>query len=250
MPNRKNINEFLKELRLEKGFTQQEVADRIGIPRASYATLERTVEPRLSTIKELADLYQVPVDFFVNSGEIGSPQPVRGRTQRPTKVKFDQAKLREVLLYITAKVGAKPNVGETVLYKLLYFIDFDYYELYGESITGLTYIKNHYGPTPAKDFLLTVKEMVAKKELELPESNYYSYHQKKYLPLIDAPLQDLSASEVKHIDWELSRLSDKSARELSAFSHGDAPWQQAAMEQPIDYDDVRDRSEAYHMLKG
>jgi len=34
-------------------------------------------------------------------------------------------KFRRVFLYILNKVGAKPNVGETVLFKLLYSIDFD-----------------------------------------------------------------------------------------------------------------------------
>ena len=31
-------------------------------------------------------------------------------------------KFKEVFLYILNKVGAKPNVGKTVLFKLLYFI--------------------------------------------------------------------------------------------------------------------------------
>ena len=53
-------------------------------------------------------------------------------------------KFKEVLLYILEKVGAKPNVGESVINKLLYFIDFDYYERFEENLTGATYIKNHF----------------------------------------------------------------------------------------------------------
>ena len=53
-------------------------------------------------------------------------------------------KFKEVLLYILEKVGSKPNVGMTVLYKLLYFIDFDYYEKFEEQLLGATYIKNHF----------------------------------------------------------------------------------------------------------
>ena len=34
----------------------------------------------------------------------------------------------------------------TVLYKLLYFIDFDYYEKFEEQLVGATYIKNHLDP--------------------------------------------------------------------------------------------------------
>lgn len=57
-------------------------------------------------------------------------------------------KFREVLLYILNKIGAKSNVGESVIYNLLYFIDFDFYEKYEEQLIGATYKKNTFGPTP------------------------------------------------------------------------------------------------------
>ena len=41
-------------------------------------------------------------------------------------------KFKNALLYITQKIGALHNVGQTVLYKILYFCDFDYYEKYEE----------------------------------------------------------------------------------------------------------------------
>jgi hypothetical protein len=53
----------------------------------------------------------------------------------------NKEKFKELLLYILYEVGMKPNIGKTVLYKLLYFCDFNFYELYGKSITGMQYIK-------------------------------------------------------------------------------------------------------------
>ncbi len=41
-------------------------------------------------------------------------------------------------------------MGEPVLYKLLYFADFNYYELYEEHLTGARYRKLPYGPVPQK----------------------------------------------------------------------------------------------------
>jgi hypothetical protein len=67
-------------------------------------------------------------------------------------------KFKQVLLYVLNKVGAKPNVGQTVIYKLLYFIDFDYYEKYEKQLMGLTYMKNTFGPTPM-EFKSVVDEM-------------------------------------------------------------------------------------------
>ena len=76
--------------------------------------------------------------------------------------KEDAEKFKQVLLYILNKVGAKPNVGETVIHKLLYFIDFDYYEKYEENLMGATYIKNHHGPTSVS--LVKIIEDMEKKE--------------------------------------------------------------------------------------
>lgn len=73
-------------------------------------------------------------------------------------------KFKEVLLYILNKIGSKPNIGETVIYKLLYFIDFNYYEKYEEQLIGATYIKNHHGPTP-KEFKKVINEMIKKGEI-------------------------------------------------------------------------------------
>ena len=52
----------------------------------------------------------------------------------------------------------------TVLYKLLYFIDFDYYEKFEEQLVGATYIKNHFGPTPV-EFKKIVDTIKLKREL-------------------------------------------------------------------------------------
>ena len=59
-------------------------------------------------------------------------------------------KFKEVFLYILNKVGSKPNIGETVIYKLLYFIDFNFYEKYEEQLIGAAYLKNRFGPTPVE----------------------------------------------------------------------------------------------------
>ena len=50
-------------------------------------------------------------------------------------------KFKHLILYILSQVGAKYNVGKVVLYKLLYFSEFDFYELHGEHISGYPFIK-------------------------------------------------------------------------------------------------------------
>lgn len=235
----------IRHLRERANKSQQDIADAIGIARATYASLEADRRPpNLDEINALAEYYQIsPHDLI--SGEVDTAnEPVAAYNFSQTNEEImprdlhptaDPEKLREVLLYVLDKVGAKPNVGETVLYKLLYFIDFDYYEKTGQSVTGLTYLRNHYGPTPAIDFKQVVEGMEANEDLEIVETKYFNNKQKKYLPNKKASLNELSASEIKHIDETLRRLSDKTATELSELSHYDTPWLAAEDGKPIDY---------------
>jgi len=153
-------------------------------------------------------------------------------------------KFKEVLLYILKKVGAKPNIGETVLYKLLYFIDFDFYEKYEEHFIGARYIKNHYGPTPV-EFSKVIAIMEKDKDIVKVNSKYFSYPQTKYLPLREPDLSKLRAYEIELIDEVLNRLSDMSARQISEYSHNDVPFMVAEENEPIEYESVFYRTQPY-----
>ncbi len=239
----------IKQLRGKAGLSQQDVADKIGIARATYAGLETgRRDPNLTEIREIAEYYQVsPSDLIDGKVSLINEQVIAYTFDdkldtdiepRDIDPKFNPEKLREVLLYILEKIGAKPNIGETVLYKLLYFIDFDYYEKHGKSITGLTYIRNHFGPTPAMSFKEVVKGLKENDELEIVETKFFSNTQKKYLPTKSVKLEKLSAKELEHINEELVRLSDKTASELTELSHYDTPWVVAKQGKAIEYRDV------------
>ena len=57
----------LKELRLEKGLTQKQVAEYLHIATTTYRFYEKN-KRRIPTLvfKELADLYDVSVDYLLN----------------------------------------------------------------------------------------------------------------------------------------------------------------------------------------
>jgi len=146
-------------------------------------------------------------------------------------------KFKNALLYITQKIGALPNVGQTVLYKILYFCDFDYYEKYEEQLIGATYIKNHFGPTP-REFSAIVKEMIQEEKIEEITTKFFDKDQKKYIPVISPDLSVFSGQELQHIDEEIARLGHKTAKELSDFSHKDVPWISSVIGKEIPYEAV------------
>jgi len=157
---------------------------------------------------------------------------------------FSKEKFKEIFLYVLSKVGSQPNVGETVLYKLLYFIDFDFYEKYEEYLTGLTYIKNRYGPTP-KEFPKIIKEMLNKQEISFIETKYHNLSQKKYIALRSPDLRKLQGHELDLINNVMERLSSMNATQISEHSHGDIPWLTTNDESVIDYEKVFYRTPSY-----
>lgn len=231
------MNDFLniKELRKKVGMSQDELARRLNISRPTLINLEKGIRPlKLEEQAEIQRLF----------GIIEEHKPTPDSDMRIDIPQKKLDKFKQVLLYILEKAGGKPNVGLTVLYKLLYFIDFDYYEKYEEQLMGLTYIKNHHGPTP-KEFIKVMEEMKKSQEIEEVKSQYFKYEQRKYLPRITADLSQLNGRELEMIDSVLSRLSDKSAKELSEYSHGDVPWMTHEDGEPISYESVFYRNDPY-----
>jgi len=239
---------LLRELRTKAGLTQEYLAKTLSVSRPKYTAIETgRTELSRTEIKKLADLYEISPteivegrlalsdDFELDCIDEIAQDDENDIIPREVNPKVNIAKLQNILLYVLGKVGARPNVGETVLYKLLYFIDFDYYEKTGRSITGLSYVKNHYGPTPVREFSHIVQAMREAGVLEVVETPYFSHLQKKYLPAKNADLSSLSADEIKHIDTELERLGYKSANELTELSHKDTPWIAAKQNKRIDY---------------
>lgn len=154
----------------------------------------------------------------------------------------DVAKLKEVLLYVLRATADKPNVGETVLHKLLYFMDFDYYEIHEEYFLGGQYKKNHFGPTMVNlDEVL--HEMVVNNEVEHWIEPRGSYEQRCFRSLRDPNMDQLSADDIAHIDWTLDRFSDMNATTISHYSHSDYPWIIANDGDILDYRDARYRNE-------
>lgn len=223
---------FLLELRNKHGLSQAFVAEKIGVSRASYIEIEKGAkELTLSQADKLAQIFNISFSDLIAGNmtpDVAVTLNEKASSSQKQEMRIDVPrshvkKFKEVLLYILKKVGSKPNVGMTVLYKLLYFIDFDFYEKFEEQLMGATYLRNHFGPTPI-EFKKIVESMEKKGELETVKSKFFQHEQTKYLPRREPDISVLNAQEITHIDEVLSRLSDKTATELSDYSHKDVPW--------------------------
>lgn len=251
----KELLKKLKTLREQRGFSQEYISGKLNISRPTYMQIEKGErELGISEAQKLAEIFDISLEDFIMGKEhikpiieIQNRKKLARQDKSEIRINIPQEKVdkfEQVLLYILAKIGGKPNIGQTVIYKLLYFIDFDYYEKYEKQLIGAKYMKNTHGPTPII-FAKIVDRLEKERKIEKVKSKFYKYEQTKYLvnPEMPIDLSALSAQELAHVDWEINRLSDLTAAKISALSHIDTPWVAAKDREPLEYEHVFYRPE-------
>ncbi len=79
--NSTTLGERIRELRIKNGYSQEMLASLLGVTRQSVSHYESNRRiPTLSSLLRLAELFQVPVDTFVNRIPAGSADHVRENT--------------------------------------------------------------------------------------------------------------------------------------------------------------------------
>ncbi len=245
------LGKKIRRLREDRKLSQAELAKVIGTSREIVSNIETGARmPKLSEISKLASFFYCSIDDLISEEESVEIIVKKSKKAKPEKETLrinvpqkNLSKFKEVFLYILNEVGAKPNIGESVLLKMLYFIDFDYYEEHEEQLIGATYIRNKYGPTPI-EFIKVIDEMIDAEDLEKVKSRHY-YEQTKYLPLRKADLSNLSANELNTINKVLERLSDMNATQIAEYSHNDIPWLATDDKEKINYEAVFYRTPPY-----
>lgn len=248
----RNLGKKIKILREQIDLSQEELANALKMGRISLSQIENG-DRRISAeeIAKLSKIFNVTTDVLLDLEHdikviLEENREMPSKTKAEIRISVPQKnlkKFKEVLLYILNKVGSKPNIGETVLYKLLYFIDFNFYEKYEEQLIGATYLKNNYGPTPI-EFKKIIGQMEG-KDLAKIKDKYFQYPQTKYLPLREPDFTVLKANEIKTIDGVLEKLSDMNASQISDYSHKDIPWLTTKNGKVIDYEAVFYRTPTY-----
>lgn len=235
------IGQRIAEIRKRRGLSQEDLAKAVKISRSSITKIElgnRSVN--ILELQRLALVLGFSLDDFVSGDFLASkeiediPKP-KIAEERISVPSIKVSKFKNVLLYILERCAGKPNVGETALYKLLYFSDFNYYELYESHLTGAKYRKLPFGPVPQRLDSI-IQQMIEQNQLQRVKTKYHGHLQTRYLPLEKADLTELKASEKEVIDRVVEQMSDWSASAISNYSHKDLPWLASKEGEEIDYE--------------
>jgi DNA-binding XRE family transcriptional regulator len=98
----------LKSLRKQRGWTQQEVADQLGLKRSAIGAYEEgRAEPKLTNLTAFADLFGTTVDeLMFGSQSSRTSQRISGQAMRILTVATDSAGKREQVAIVPQRAAA------------------------------------------------------------------------------------------------------------------------------------------------
>lgn len=222
-----NIVELVKDLRNKTNVSQEDLANYIWVSRLTYISVENGKrEFKKEEVEKIADFFEMPLSEFLEE-----------------KKEDENRKLKDLILYIAKNFKSKESLWKTMLNKLLYFSDFNYYEWTWNSISWVTYKKLPYWPVP-DNITQILDEMLEDWEIAIKKEKIHDFYTQKIIVLDEntdswvfeetdkinkevkenyTPYEDLPSSK-KIVDDVLNKYENWTANAISDLSHEDTPY--------------------------
>ncbi len=203
----------LKEFRLKRGLSQEQVARAIGVSRPTYTAIESGNKQNLDIdeAQKLANFFGVTLSELI-SGTIENVE------------KYKQMILAYLRMKISRTRGGK--VTKTKLAKLLYLADFAWYYDNLESMSGMQYKKFPYGPVP-DTFFRVLAELEEDGKIDVDRTR----EDEKDVFLIgesesnrNEKITTISEEEQKLMEKIAEKWKDKNTSDIVTFTHNQLPY--------------------------
>lgn len=215
------LGAYLVDARIAAGFTQEELAKQLGVsqPMVFKYELSRYQGHSLEVVQKAANALGVKIDL--------------GVWRRVSKPVYDGRKQENVILYFLNTIN-NAYLGLTKLMKLLYYVDFEFYEKEGRSVTGDQYVAQYYGPVPqhAMDLL---RKLEKSGKIHSEKGILGKYDQIKYYPKGEYHPSVFDSKELAHIEHVAKRFEHWTASQMTNQTHEEYPWQVTHLGDVIDY---------------
>lgn len=162
-------------------------------------------------------------------------------------MEINKNKFKNLLHYIISKCGFKADIEKTIIYKLLYFSDFNYFEIYEKSLTHETYKRLSQGLVPVH-FDLAISELEKEEKITITVRLDSSITHFRYVSCKE-PEMDFTEDELNVVDDVIEKLSKMNAAQIIEYSQGDMPWRAAEDYEIMKYSFVFYRDPKYRVRK-
>lgn len=229
-PNNKHIGTRLSQARKSKGMTQGLLADHMGLSRSALVKVESGQRGlSASELFNISEILEVPMDYFFLStyDETSIQSMVNEREAEYDTVRISEPLLKQkkqiaLLLYLLQQTAGNMNITEKDIPKLMYFCDFNYYEIYEEQLSGSSYFKMNNN-VRIENFQQVISALIKNKNLIRIEIQQDQKKEKKLLALSSSNLKCLNAAELEITQQVISSFQGWSAQKISEYLMGDIP---------------------------
>jgi len=156
---------------------------------------------------------------------------VKTRKKMP---KISEKKYKNAILFFAKKIQ-NGTMGKLKMMKLLYYLDFDFFEKYGVSVTGDEYLRFEYGPVPrmGDKMLKTMngKEIkITRRKMGKGYSDQFHIEAEK-----DFDVNVFTKEELLMLEEVAGKWERFTGSEMKSATHGEAPWIATKPDEVIDY---------------
>jgi DNA-binding XRE family transcriptional regulator/uncharacterized phage-associated protein len=210
----RNPSNNIEQARLARGYTQEQVANAIGVSRPTYINIESgRKELTVRQAEALSSMLRIGMADILGMADGASVF---------SDILESTEKYKQIILN-SLKYGADEDgrITKTKLAKLVYLADFIWYYLNLSPMSGMTYRKLPCGP---------VADVYFRALDELEEDGTIIREQKGKAILFSlvekaAPTGRLSDGELGLIEKIGKAWQGKSTGDIVNFTHGQLPWQ-------------------------
>ena len=141
-------------------------------------------------------------------------------------------KFEGLVHYICERATDPAVLGSVKLNKVLWYSDSIHYMIYGESITGETYVKCQHGPV-ARHIVRAIDQLVAERKIARGRVDHFGFVKTEFIAIESADVSIFNAKEIKLVDAAFEHVCmNHTARSISEETHG-VIWQIAEMGEEI-----------------
>lgn len=216
--------EIIAKARKERGLTQEQVANALGVSRPTYINIESGKnEITLSQAETLVSVLRISIEDLLDTSD-----GVAGFADSANAF----SKFKQVLLN-ALKYGADEDgkITKTKLAKLVYLADFIWFYENSKPLTGVKYRKMPQGPVPYEYF--RALDELEEEGVILRESK----GQAIMLSLTEkqAPTGKLADEEIEMVKKVGEAWKGKPTLDVVNFTHEQLPWQICLDDEIIPY---------------
>ena len=148
--------------------------------------------------------------------------------------RINEKKYHNIILFFANKIK-NGTLGKLKMMKLLYFLDFDFFEKYGKSVTGDKYLRWENGPVP--QMAEKIMKQMSGDDIKISRRKVGTgYNDQQHIEALKTfDLKLFSKEELIMMDEIANKWERFSGAEMKNASHGEAPWIATKQNEIIDY---------------